>query len=349
MATSFENRLGSAPEEGIKAPCVASTTANITLSGEQTIDGIAAVAGNRVLVRSQTDATENGIYDVATSAWTRAKDFNNANDVVNGVLVLDVNSSIVYQSVFTGSYSPGITSLAFGQLDYGAALADHLSDAEDAHAASAISNTPAGNIAAITAQAAINELDTKKTAITDLASTDNGKGASLGGIEDSQGMYSGNDIEEVLAEIKTKTYANRATAILNDPVNGALYFFGGTDGGHHIGVTGAALGTYLNNGAPYCGTVSIPTGGDGSKAYLRDYSGVINAAMFGITGSGDETTKVQLLVDYLVAQGLTDVEFNKGVYTVTALTGYSTINFIGEEASFDGISIEIKKGGSRIS
>ena len=40
MATSFENRLGTAPEEAVKAPCVAASTTNITLSGEQTISGI---------------------------------------------------------------------------------------------------------------------------------------------------------------------------------------------------------------------------------------------------------------------------------------------------------------------
>ncbi len=41
-------------------------------------------------------------------------------------------------------------------------LAAHLADATAAHAASAVSNVPAGNIAAITVQAALNELDTDK-------------------------------------------------------------------------------------------------------------------------------------------------------------------------------------------
>jgi hypothetical protein len=46
-----------------------------------------------------------------------------------------------------------------------AAIAAHLADTTDAHAASAITNTPAGNIAATTVQAAINELDTEKAAV----------------------------------------------------------------------------------------------------------------------------------------------------------------------------------------
>lgn len=48
------------------------TTANITLSGLQTIDGIAVAANDLVLVKNQTVASQNGIYTVAAGAWTRA-------------------------------------------------------------------------------------------------------------------------------------------------------------------------------------------------------------------------------------------------------------------------------------
>jgi hypothetical protein len=54
------------------------TTANITLSGTQTIDGVAVVAGDRVLVKDQSTAAENGIYIVAAGAWTRATDMDAA-------------------------------------------------------------------------------------------------------------------------------------------------------------------------------------------------------------------------------------------------------------------------------
>jgi hypothetical protein len=64
-----------------KAPVKAATTANITLSGAQTIDGVSCVAGDRVLVKNQTTAAQNGIYVVATGAWARAADMDNWSEV----------------------------------------------------------------------------------------------------------------------------------------------------------------------------------------------------------------------------------------------------------------------------
>ncbi|NBQ69411.1 MAG: hypothetical protein EBU46_11505, partial [Nitrosomonadaceae bacterium] len=53
-------------------PCKVATTNNITLSGTQTVDGVPLVAGDRVLVRSQTASSQNGIYYVASGAWYRS-------------------------------------------------------------------------------------------------------------------------------------------------------------------------------------------------------------------------------------------------------------------------------------
>ena len=59
-----------------KASVRAATTANITLSGAQTIDGVAVVATDRVLVKSQTAPAENGLYVAAAGAWSRATDMD---------------------------------------------------------------------------------------------------------------------------------------------------------------------------------------------------------------------------------------------------------------------------------
>ena len=61
----------------VKASVRAATTANITLSNTQTVDGVALSVGDRVLVKDQSTGSQNGIYVVASGSWTRATDFDN--------------------------------------------------------------------------------------------------------------------------------------------------------------------------------------------------------------------------------------------------------------------------------
>lgn len=61
------------------------TTANITLSGEQTIDGVLTSA-SRVLVKDQTSQSENGIYLSDAGAWTRTSDANSAAELNHAIV-----------------------------------------------------------------------------------------------------------------------------------------------------------------------------------------------------------------------------------------------------------------------
>lgn len=54
----------------------AASTANLTLTGTQTIDGIALIANDRVLVKDQAAPAANGIYTVQAGAWVRATDMD---------------------------------------------------------------------------------------------------------------------------------------------------------------------------------------------------------------------------------------------------------------------------------
>ena len=63
----------------------AATTANITLSGAQTIDGVSVVAGDRVLVKNQGTASQNGIYLAAAGAWARSPDADTSDKVTSGM------------------------------------------------------------------------------------------------------------------------------------------------------------------------------------------------------------------------------------------------------------------------
>ncbi len=52
------------------------TTQNISFSGPQTIDGVSVIVGDRVLVKNQSSATQNGIYVVNAGGFTRASEFD---------------------------------------------------------------------------------------------------------------------------------------------------------------------------------------------------------------------------------------------------------------------------------
>lgn len=71
----------------IKDAARVATTSNITLSGTQTIDGVAVIAGDRVLVKDQNTASQNGVYVVASGSWSRATDFDADADVTSGAFV----------------------------------------------------------------------------------------------------------------------------------------------------------------------------------------------------------------------------------------------------------------------
>ena len=58
------------------------TTANITLSGEQTIDGV-LTSLSRVLVKDQTSGQFNGLYNSAAGAWTRTDDADTEGKLLN--------------------------------------------------------------------------------------------------------------------------------------------------------------------------------------------------------------------------------------------------------------------------
>jgi len=80
-----------------KAACRVSTTVaggNITLSGTQTIDGVAVVAGNRVLVKNQTSSLQNGIYVCAAGAWSRATDADSWAELVSAFVFIEEGTDL---------------------------------------------------------------------------------------------------------------------------------------------------------------------------------------------------------------------------------------------------------------
>lgn len=120
----------------VKAPCRTVATSNITLSGLQTISGYTTVENDRVLVKGQTNAVDNGIYMASTGSWTRAKDADGNRDLVQGTRVL-VRSTAAdgaeYELTTANPIVIGTTALAF-TLRYGANTTIDQTEAEIAAA-----------------------------------------------------------------------------------------------------------------------------------------------------------------------------------------------------------------------
>lgn len=96
------------------------TTANITLSGLLTVDSVTLAAGNRVLVKNQTDGKQNGIYVVASGAWTRATDADESAEVTSGMACMveegTANSATQWILNTAGNIVVGTTVLTFSQI-----------------------------------------------------------------------------------------------------------------------------------------------------------------------------------------------------------------------------------------
>lgn len=80
---------GLSPKDSVRV----ATTENITISGLQTIDGVGVQAGDRVLVKNQSTASQNGIYVASAGAWDRAPDANTWNELISAYVFVEEGST----------------------------------------------------------------------------------------------------------------------------------------------------------------------------------------------------------------------------------------------------------------
>lgn len=116
-AATYGQLLQFLNNQSFKAPVRVASTGNLTLSGTQTVDGVALTAGDRVLVKDQTTGESNGIYVVAAGAWGRAEDFNTSAEAVPGTIVSvqegTENGDKLFMLATNGPITLGTTSLSF--------------------------------------------------------------------------------------------------------------------------------------------------------------------------------------------------------------------------------------------
>lgn len=103
----------------------AATTANVALTGLPTLDTIPLIAGDRVLVKNQTAAKDNGLYVAAAGAWTRAPDADTSAKVTPALLVSveqgDAQADTRWQLITDSAIVLGTTALTFQNITQGLA------------------------------------------------------------------------------------------------------------------------------------------------------------------------------------------------------------------------------------
>jgi hypothetical protein len=102
----------------VKASCIAATTGDITLSGAQTIDGVSVVAGNRVLVKNQSAAEENGIYIADNATWFRSSDANTWDELRSAFTFIEqgtTNGDTGWVCTINAGGTLGVTAVTWSQ------------------------------------------------------------------------------------------------------------------------------------------------------------------------------------------------------------------------------------------
>lgn len=142
-----------------------------------------------------------------------------------------------------------------------------------------------------------------------------------------------------VGDIPTSVVTDFVTLRSGTPVNDALVYvachtnMGDGGGGWFRGVTGAPASTYSDDN----GLTLIPSGGDGSSAWLREYA-IVNAKYFGFAEAGsaaDNKTALQAAITSLGSTG-GRVFVPEGNYNINAgiTSPYNNIEIFGESHAF---------------
>jgi hypothetical protein len=299
----------------VLTPVQAATTANKTLQGEQTIDGVGVVAGNRVLVKDQSTASENGVYLCVDGAWTRTEDFDEAG-----------TSSGNKQNVRLGDFvfcEAGTANAGHGFVMTGASNFNSSGTAGSV----GTNNIEFTQFSGITTTVTVNQGGTGATSLTDggiLLGSGTGAITALGVLTDGQ-MIVGDGTTDPVAESGATLRSSIGVGTGDSPQ------FTGIELGHATDttITRASSGVIAVEGAEVrTGTVPVNKGGTGATS-LTDGGILLGSGTGAITALG-------VLTDgqMIVGDGTTDPVAESGATLRTSI-GVGT----GDSPQFTGIEL----------
>jgi len=264
-----------------------STTANIDLTADlqntDTLDGITLATNDKVLVKNQTDSTENGIYDVVASGTaTRNTDYNTVAKLAGQLVIVQegsTNADTIYLCTTDSSGSIGSTNITFSQVQpQNTGTVTSVAVADSGSSEFTVTGSPI--TASGTINLAVNSIDATKIGNGDVDNTElsyvngvtsaiqtqiNGKLANvsedstpqLGGQLDVNGNAIGDGTLELLKFVETASAVNEFTITNNATGNNPILSATGDDTNIGIDLTTKGTGLIKFNDLAYYPEASI--------------------------------------------------------------------------------------------
>lgn len=322
----------------VKTSCAAATTANITLSGAQTIDGVSVVAGNRVLVKNQTATADNGIYVASASAWTRATDADTWAELIGAMVFISagtINGLTSWISNTTSGGTIGVTAVTFVQ--FGAS--------QSYTAGTGI--TLSGNQFSLTTPVTVSSGGTGVSSLTGVPWGNGGSAMTVATGAQLSGQMAGVGVANQIlqsngASAPTWTSTPRGTSFqFNGSISNSVTINAGTNPASQ---TYSLPATYPS----VSGQVLSSTTG-GAMSWITPASGgsstVINVADYGASPGASGTTNTTAINNAIAAAksspGANTVFIPAGTYNVTG-----TINISGNPANRNNWGIQLVGAGN---
>jgi hypothetical protein len=334
---------------GPKAACQVATTANITLSGLQTIDGYTTLAGDRVLVKNQSSSQYNGIYIASASTWTRSTDMDVWSEVPGAYTVILNGGQADTGWVCTATQSGTIDVTAMPWVQFSGAntyfagtglslLSNTFSITNTGVSASTYGSASAVPVIAVNAQGQITSATTTSIAISNTQvsglgtmSTQNANsvaitGGSINGTTigaSTASTISGTTITATTQFSGPGTGLTGTAASLNIGGNAATATFA-TSAGSASSATTATTATNLAGGAsnsiPYQSAASTTTFLSAGTGVLQSNSGLSWTTSPSLVGTNFSSIPNGALTNSSITIGSTNIALGATASTLTNVT-----------------------------
>lgn len=295
-----------------KPPCYVASTANLTLSSTQVVDGIAVGSCERVLAKDQTDPKLNGVYIADSASWRRAPDWDGSRDAIPGTAVYVDRGSAGGGKAYIANSSATATSIDI------ASTGDDVTFSLMTLALAGVSAFSQDTLLPLTTAAAWRSSDGLSAAPDPLGST------SISSSAITTALIAGSAVTTVKIADDAVTLAKMSTGVVGNLIT---YSTLGDPAAVATGSTGQVL---TSNGAGLAPTMQeVP-----SDLTLETEQATTSGTTKDFTGISANAKKITVTLDGVSHNGTSTLELKLGTSGGIEETGY-----VGKTARITGGTI----------